>query len=240
MAYRSVSTNNTPATPLVVTPPASIADGDILIAFVTDDDGGSDTMTWPAGFVELTGSPVHGLGDGQTFAVALKVASGESGNYSITSSGSAITGGVACWSGRDGSTTPHQALIKKYVGGASPLNMTTDAFAANTSVDGCDMIYIASLDGSANNAVTYAPPASYTERVDINDAVKKSLTLDTLDNQATGQDGVLTGVATFASGTADYLVAVIALAPGAGGGGGGGTPGDPAVRAPLFAMLIRA
>lgn len=70
-----------------IPPPASIADGDVLV-ICTATDGGS-VFTWPTGFIEIDQQIVGSGGGLASIGGSYKIASGESGNYIVT-----WTGGV--------------------------------------------------------------------------------------------------------------------------------------------------
>ena len=108
MAFRSISVNSTPAISPVVTAPSGIVNGDILVAFTLTDDA-TGTTTWPSGFTEGPNSPqTMSVYDVSVFRYALKIASGESGNYTITTSTTALAG-ITVHSGREQSVTPHRS-----------------------------------------------------------------------------------------------------------------------------------
>ena len=169
MAFRSISTNNVIATNLVVTPPAGIVNGDILVAWSLND-AASGATTWPAGFAEDTSaSPILLTSfDACTFRYALKIASGESGNYTITGA-TQIIGGVAAFSGRAASTTPHRSsAAKSDTGNASVFNINSGAFSSSTTTL-ADHFLIAVADGASAN-VTFGAPAGYTLDADVTEA----------------------------------------------------------------------
>lgn len=211
MSYRSIATINSPAHPISVPPPSGIVDTDILIALSTDDTG-SSTPSFPAGFTQPTGSPINmTTADANTFAVALKIAASESGNYSLGST-SNICGGVIAVSGREQFVTPHRfsaTTHDSFV--ASPWSMTSSAFPTVTTKT-CDIIYIAVSDGLAADAV-HTAPAGYTLDADITDATGFwQFMVAHKDGVAAGETGVLTGVGTLAANSASWAVYVIALA----------------------------
>ena len=72
------SSNTTTST---ITAPAGIVDGDVLIICLATDGDQSGAITWPAGF-----TPIEEISNGtRCFAgAAFKIASGESGNYTVS------------------------------------------------------------------------------------------------------------------------------------------------------------
>ena len=212
MAFRSISTNNAANTSLVVTPPAGIVDGDILVAW-TLNDAGSGATTWPTGFVEGPSSPqiMSGSGfDASTFRYALKVASGESGNYTLTGA-TAVIGGVAAFSGRDQSTTPHRdSGVVADSSHASPWTVTSAAFSSATSKE-CDIFWIAQADGASAD-IAFTPPTGYTEDADVDESSGLHLRQFEFAHQdavASGATGSLSGTGTGAA--AAWAVFAVAL-----------------------------
>lgn len=214
MAFRSISVNQTAATTLVVTPPAGIQDGDILVAFSVSDNA-ANTTTFPAGFTAVTGSPITLSSlDACRIACAIKIASSESGNYSLTS-GTTILGGVAAFSGRNPSVTPHQISNNKSdTGNASPWSITSAAYGSNTTLE-CDIAFVATSDGLGADAV-HAAPAGYTLDSDFTGGGANAIQgmFAHKDAVALGSSGVLTGTGTLAAAAAAWAVFSIALAIG--------------------------
>ena len=214
MAYRSISTNNAPATGLVVTPPAGIADGDILVAWSLND-ASTGATTWPAGFAEGTASPLSMSSfDASTFRYALKIASGESGNYTITGA-TAIIGGIAAFSGRTQSTTPHKdSGAISDTGNASPYTITSAAFGSATTAT-CDIIWIATADGTGSNQ-TFTQPSTYTLDADICQTAtfERQFAFAHKDGVASGETGALSGSgAGAAAGWSVFAIALSAASP---------------------------
>lgn len=124
-------------TSTVISPPAGIVDGDILILVCLFGGSASPVLTLPAGFALLPGFPTDTVQGGfkVTAHIAFKVASGESGDYTvahITTPGNtealmfAVSGGATSgiqatrnqWSGLNGLTTTALGLT---TGGDSSL-----------------------------------------------------------------------------------------------------------------------
>ena len=105
-ALRSMSsTTYTTRTNTTITAPAGIQNGDILILAFLVGGASPPTATLPAGFAVLQG-PSEAT-DGSFIArrqLAWKVASSESGNYTVTHTSSASQGVMLCVSGASGST----------------------------------------------------------------------------------------------------------------------------------------
>lgn len=226
MAFRAISTNNVAAAGLVVdaTPLGAIADGEMLVAW-TVNDAGSGATTWPAGFVEGPASPriMTGAGfDASTFRYALKVASGESGNYTLTGA-TAVIGGVAVFSGRIQSTTPHRdSGALSDTGNASPFNINSAAFSGATSKE-CDILWIAIADGAAAD-IAFTPPAGYTEDADVDESSgshARQFTFAHKDAVASGETGSLTGTGSGSSAAWSVFAIALATAPTAAASGTG-------------------
>lgn len=210
MAFRSIGTNQVAATNLVVPAPSGIVDGDILVA-VTVNDATTGVTTWPSGFVEGPASPqTMSSFDTSVFRYAIKVASSESGDYTLTGANQ-IIGCVACFSGRVQSTTPHRdSGTKSDVGNASPYTITSAAFSSATSAP-ADILWIASADGTGSDQ-TFTAPSGYTKDCDLSGTVDNSrqFALAHKDGVAAGETGALAGSGAGAS--AAWSVFAIALA----------------------------
>jgi len=224
MAFRSVASNVTAASSLVVTKPAGAVQDDILIACKVIDNTG-DTITWPTGFVGLTGTPITTSSvDGQQFWVAYKIAGGsEPANYTLQTANNGI-GFIAAYSGRDPvSPIDRQNVNNSGSGAASPWTVSiTPGSVTNT---GCDLIVIWGDDVNGGVDVTHTMPSvpgTFTSRADLNGAGAANFmncVIGDLENWgSSGAPGVIAGVGTSAGRTADWAVAFIALKPAAGGG----------------------
>jgi hypothetical protein len=219
MSFRSISTVAVLGNPISVPPPAGIVDGDILTAFAVSDDAAM-TFTFPAGFTQVTGSPLTTTADGQRLAVATKKAASESGNYAISGVGAGqLIGGIAAHSGRDATLFLHKvsSAVNNTLN-ASPWTITSAAFAAATT-GVADILFIAGSDTNGNSA-THTPPSGFTERADISSGTFQNMTVATKDDAAAGETGVYSGTGT-SSGTSGWGVFAIALLQASGGGGGG-------------------
>lgn len=187
--------------------------GDVLI-FGSSVDG-QKTFTWPSGFTELM-RPTKTTGDTQTLGIAYKIADGtESGTLTATISGGGNHASfVTCISGRAASPLDVYASVVDTT--TSGTTITGPSSVGTPSVDGCDILWIATLDHSGG-AVTYTGPAATTsELVDANNNDFASICCE-FWNQATAASlNSLSGSSSW-SGTGK-LVAVIALKPAGGGG----------------------
>lgn len=229
MAFRSISTIDLAAASISVPPPAGIVDDDTLIAFAISDSQGT-AFTWPAGFVEIAGSPLTCSADSQRVGVATKKAAGEAGNYVLTQGGTdEIIGGVICHSGRDVSLYLHRiASGNQNVAQASPWSITSGAFSGGNTTGICDIVFIAGSDVTSLSDAVHAAPGGMTLRADIRDTRTGSAFIQgmvaTLDGSASGDTGVYTGTGTAVGVTSGWSVFVIGLLAAAGGGGGGVSP----------------
>ena len=166
-AYRSstLTAALAAASPQVVTPPAGIANGDILeLHFYIEDN--STPVSPPAGFT-LKDTITTGVPSGNTLRhlVYWKRASGESGNYNIT------------WTG--GGSPFHQALMNCFSGciaAGDPYSDTSGGFSTsavnppNITLDpihdGCLISYVVTHWTSANGAGYSGGGLTWTERDD--------------------------------------------------------------------------
>lgn len=217
MGYEAISTNNAPSTSLVVGAAAlgTITDGELLVGWSTSDSGTS-TPGFPAGFDPATGSPIRlSSFDANTFALDIKVASSESGDYTFTSTGNAAIGGMVRVSGRVPSTTPHRVSTgKSDSSNPSPQTIASPAFSDGVTTAPCTVLFVAIVDGTGSDS-TFAAPAGYTLAADICQTAtfERQFMVAYKDNVAAGFDGVLSGSATGNAGAwACFTVALAAPA----------------------------
>lgn len=227
MPFRSIAVQEANDNTITITKPDGVVEGDILVAFAVSDDNAASTFTWPTDFVELTGTPLTSSADAQTVGCAIKVAGGsEPASYDISNSGNSIIGGIAAFSGCAITGVPHQSSVgSSSIANASPWSMATAAFGSNTS-EICDLIFIAGSDVTTNVDVTHtgpSAPGAFTVRADIRAGARNGM-LSTLDSQAAGQSGALTGTGTAASASAGWNAIAIALEN---TGGGEEPPAEP-------------
>lgn len=222
MAFRSISTNATPAHPLVITPPSGLANDDILVAWAIVDNQNAATYTL-TGFTTLTGMPINlasaGGTDGGGMWVGYKKAASESGNYSISNTLSAtMNGGIACWSGRDTTLFLHRSSVgSNNTANNSPWTGTTAAYSSNTT-GLCDQLFIMFSDSKTGGTVTNTPPSGFTTRANVDASFFNSF-IASQDAVASGATGVLSGIGTQAAAQSGWACASIALLDGGGGGG---------------------
>lgn len=211
MGFRSASSNKIDdgTGTVVVTKPAGVVDGDFLIAAATCP--GTVTITAPAGWVLL--APKQEYSSATLLAVYGKYASSEPASYSWTFSGTdgGCVGIVAYKDVRPvfcsilGSAVYYTGL------GVS----TVDMVSANATSD--DLILVAAFfanGGGSGAVVTWTPPASMAERVDVGEALTNNRTaLLIADEQltATGATGIRT--ATMSRSTNRPAAISILLAP---------------------------
>lgn len=147
MAIAVGSVSNTPTygtrTNSTITAPSSIANGDLLVAVLHagNSSGTAVTVTPPAGFTEVTNSPIAETFSGYTIAshVYYKVASGESGNYTFSHSSADTEGYMYRLTGADTSTpidvTPATAVANLVNNGT-----TTELATITTVTNGAFII----------------------------------------------------------------------------------------------------
>ena len=220
VAFRSAAqAQNDSGTTLVITAPAGIVDGDILIAFLASNLSNTD-WTHPAGFTETFDSQ-HVAGSNRS-AVSWKLASGESGNYTFTSTGSVDhAGAILVFSGAV-STGPEDTQGTEVTDAAAAYDFLCPA-ATTTRANA--MVIRAVLTGGNGSLTSVAPPTGYTERADIaGDAAGENMaavyTIDTLQADA-GSTGTINIVAT-GTGTMRGFAVTVALSPPVAAVSGGG------------------
>lgn len=125
------------------------------------DTATDPVITWPSGFTQI--AYVESTTDGfQRLYVARKVLTGaDSGNYTMSWSGS-YWNQAQCtlWSGID-NTTPLDVAVNTAVTAA---NTTQAANSVTTVTAGCGMVHLVANENSA----TGTPPTGYTERQEAN------------------------------------------------------------------------
>lgn len=213
--FQSSDQNLTPSANLVVNKPSGVVSGWILIYVVSCDSGGAESFTFPSGFTQITGSPMHMTAvDGQELAVAIKIAGGsEPASYQVDSSpGNPMVGFIAAWS--NGISTQPQRSSTKVNGGAAgtPMNVASVAFGANTTTL-CDVVFVADVDDATAGDWVWTAPSGFTKQLDLNNSGpgKHNLVLCFKDSQSSGYNGVETAIATLAGHSADWAAAMIAL-----------------------------
>lgn len=226
MAIAVGSTSNTPTygtrTNSVITAPTSIANGDLLVAVLHagNSSGTAVTVTPPAGFTEVTNSPIAESYSGYTIAshVYYKVASGESGNYTFSHSSADTEGYMYRLTGADTST---------------PIDVTPATAVANLVNNGTTT-ELATITTVTNGAFIIAQDSAW----DAPGAGNWSGTTPTLTTRRTGSisklaDGTLatagaTGARTRTNGNTGggnlpWVSIIVAIRPATGGGGINGT-----------------
>jgi hypothetical protein len=162
VAYRSqASTTYASRTNTVVTPPAGLIDGDIILAAIfVSATAPPPSVTPPAGFTAVSGSPTS-VNDGTTFGqlnVFWKRANSESGNYTFTHTLASSQGLLIAISGAATSGSPIDAVSNNTGTGT-----TTTALSVTTTMASDLLVYMAhDWVGSG----TLNPPTSFTERFD--------------------------------------------------------------------------
>jgi hypothetical protein len=214
VSYRSSSGNSGSGSSLVVTAPAGIQNGDTLIAIWINGGFDGATITWPSGFTQIGTLAVNPAG--QTFKVARKIASSESGDYTISSNVSDFCAAiVAVYSGRSTDAPVVQTTMQSTTA-ETPVSA---ALSGVTAAAGDDILWICAQNG-ASGQWTHSPPTSYTERQERSPGSWVSVSLADRENVSAGATGTLTGTLTRAGAQeTGYAGFVIALASSGGGGG---------------------
>jgi Right handed beta helix region len=157
-----------------VTAPASIANGNLLLAFVAAGAtaGSAPTVTGPAGWTKYSGSPfsmTDAVGTYQMgFNVFWKIASSESGSYVFTHSAADTQAIMYRITGNDTTTPLTPALTSATNNGNSPSNVgkTATATGLTTTTPNSLVIYAVCLwDGGPGTPPTGSTP-TFTERLD--------------------------------------------------------------------------
>lgn len=157
-AYRSHSnTTYATRTNTTITAPSGITDGDILLLFFFGFN--LTSVTLPTGFTQLSGSPVNNAGPFSTY-IAYKVASGESGDYTVTHGSLSTQGAIVVVSGGD-TTNPPTCTFNTGTGS------TSTALAVTLSAaNGLVVFAGAGWDGYGSSNPPSGTTPTFTERVD--------------------------------------------------------------------------
>jgi hypothetical protein len=209
IAFRSATTNsNAGATTLVITPPASLADNDVMIAVICVNVD-TTAITAPAGW-----TLIRSLNTTFTARASLyrKLAASESGSYTWTfDSSQRSAGAIAAFTGVN--TISIVDVENGQTGGG-----TANAVAPTitTTLDN-DMLVYAGADDSSTVA-TWTPPTGMAEAADSNSA--QSVEIAYVLQAVAGATGTKTGVCTNAiDAKGAFLVALKASASASATGG---------------------
>jgi hypothetical protein len=212
MAFRSSSgAAKYPSNSLTITAPASITDGDILVACVwawggTPPEG---TFSLPSGFTAWY-SVSFGSYKG---VLAWKRASSESGNYAFSiTSAEFVFGQMVAFSGRIASGDPLDVGSNTAY---TTSNTTVRAAGVTIATSGSDLIYVGFGETNASAALT-APSGMTSRRSDDWTGDWTAMETASLDNQSTGATGDKDGTAN--TSTATKHAFLVALKPAAGEG----------------------
>lgn len=222
MAYRDSSLASTIAgTSVVITKPATLTNGDLMLAYINTDIGlaAPPTITPPAGegwaLIAGTNSGTNsGAPDGITTFVYWRFAgASEASTYTFgCSSSTDLIGIIGCWSGRKSSPTFLQSTTPNSTANASPITVTDGTGVTALAQD--DIAIFAAVDPINNTSVwsVTAVPASYTERQDGNAGFQTGA-LVTRDNVSVGDTGSLSVTYTRSSGAggAGWVISVISI-----------------------------
>lgn len=180
IAFRSSATGQSSAnTNLVVNVPAGVQDGDFLVLFVVADTD-TATITLPAGWTEMPGSPQTRAGS-LTGRCAYRIASSEPASYTVTFSGSSAGTG---------------AVMAAYFDTVS-LGLDTSSgntFAASTThtltgissaIDNEMLVCCFASDAGTS----YTPPSGMTERADFQPSTSLTMMLCDVAQAAAGASG---------------------------------------------------
>lgn len=216
-AFGSVSSTFGDSTNIAVSTPSGTVAGDILVFGVSLDSAVS-VVTWPTGFTNITGSPITQLSpDGHSFWLATKVATGSEGatlTATVLSAGGGWTAFIARYTGRN-TTSPRNAQSAANNTSANTSPVTVIASSITTTIVGCDILYVAGLDGSdAVFGAAGTAPSGFAERVDLSSTNRWSnIYLADMSQVGSGATGNLSGSFTFTAPTAGWMAFALALSP---------------------------
>ncbi|MBI2764858.1 MAG: hypothetical protein HYX53_02975 [Chloroflexi bacterium] len=180
IASRSSATGASSAnTSLVVNVPAGVQNGDFLVLFVSADTD-TATITLPAGWTEIPGSPQTPAGI-VTTRCAYRLASSEPASYTVTFSGSSAGTGAVM-----GAYFDTVSLGLDSSGGNTFAASTTHTLTGISAAITNEMLVCCYANDSAT---TYTPPPGMTERVDFQPSTSLTMMLCDVLQAAAGASG---------------------------------------------------
>ena len=179
VSYNNSSTAQSGAT-VVIPAPAGIADGDILLALIANDD--------PATFGTITGpgwTYVDNIRDASYFNVGLlwKRAASESGSYTFTTGDAnfvSCTGAIAAYRGFKTSGSPINAY-------SNTEYSTSDTILRAAGITTTAATWLIQFGWSYGR--TFTPPTNFTERMDVTTTEGISYDLNDMSQPSTGPTG---------------------------------------------------
>lgn len=166
IAFRSLTnTSYGSATNTVLSAPAGLANGDILVALIVTATGGTPpTPTGPAGFAAFGTATVVNDGSFQgRFSIFWKRASSESGSYTFTHSTCSAQGVLKAYSGCLASGTPLGATANATTADGGAVSQTTVGPSITTTAANSFLLF-ETHNWTASG--TLSPPSGMTERFD--------------------------------------------------------------------------
>lgn len=227
MAFRSATSSNGSTgfnePDVVVTKPAGVVDGDVLIVFFAIESAGSSVTTL-SGWTAHPSNPLTVSADGQRGFCFHKIASSEPASWTWTWSNAGSSGAnyhCLAFSGRN-TSAPITATNSgsSNTASASPRTISANGVTAAASDD---LVWLGFLDNTAAATVSYSPPSGFTEATDASDGSFTSSATAYKENISSGATGTISGTGTYSTGNAGYGAFLLAIAA----AGGGGTSNPP-------------
>ena len=186
------------ATTLILTAPASISEGDFLVANIVVSGGGTITITPPTGWtLRLRTNNGNFIGLASYYKIAT---ASEPGSYTWTLTNTRAAGGIARYTGVD-TTNPFDTSL-----GGTGNNATVTAPSITTSQVN-DMVIVLLGDLSTD---TFATVAGATERFDVRNTSNPAAALDDYIQIVAGSTGAKTSLT---AGNNRFAAQQIALRP---------------------------
>lgn len=220
MAFKQAWVDSTLGPTVSVT--VAVAAGDVLIAWLVEDTNPAgdsvNPSTWPSGFTHV--HAIDTFADGQVLSVGLKVATGAEGLLTFGfPSGNDCIGGVAAFSGRDGTTPQDVTAVEVSVdtAGASPW---TVGASLTPVTNGCDLVAVMGSDITAAQDVVHSFAGGGLTWTTVADQWSGDFENVAVGHavQATAGAITVTGTGTRSGATAGRSMILLALRPAAGGG----------------------
>lgn len=140
-----------------------VANGNLMLMFVSKDGGSSSTITLPAGWTQIATAVYDDPpGPSQRMVVAQRIASSEPANYTVTSTGGGAGGcnvHLLWYSGFDTTTPINVYANQNSTTGTSPIPITVPS--ATTTVANTALVGFG-VQANGASTITFTPPAGWT------------------------------------------------------------------------------
>lgn len=222
MAFRSASSNTTPAISVTVPVPAGVVAGDVIILYSTTDVT-DNAAALPAGFTLLPAGVLVTNSDNSGFKAWVKIAGASESAFVVDNSagGVALIAGALAFSGRNGAqfiaslAAATTGVVNLNLGGGasnssivSPANVDAKGLTAPL---GADLLWLGNADISVFGALTsFTPPSGYTIAHGLSSGFL-AMGAAYKENTSAGATGDVSGTVTFSSGASGASAFLLAI-----------------------------